>query len=230
MMKKVIRILPFLIVVSVLCSVNMTVFAADELPDLNRRGTITVSVLDTESKQPVSGGSLTLYQVAAATVDDWNFSLEYTKEFAGCTVELGDLQSEELADELASYVRDHNIDGVDVPVSDGKAVFSNQGQGLELGLYLIMQNSPADGYSKLNPFLITIPRRDGDHLTYDVDAWPKAGTVDSIPQSDEPNKPTKPAASKLPQTGMLWWPVPILAVCGMLCFLIGWMKRQRNGE
>ena len=36
--------------------------------------------------------------------------------------------------------------------------------------------------------------------------------------------------SNLPQTGMLWWPVPILAGAGILLFLSGWVKRQRSGE
>ena len=40
-----------------------------------------------------------------------------------------------------------------------------------------------------------------------------------------------PLAS-LPQTGMLWWPVPILAVSGMFLFILGWglHRRQQNDE
>lgn len=33
---------------------------------------------------------------------------------------------------------------------------------------------------------------------------------------------------KLPQTGMLKWPVPVLAGLGLLFFMIGWEKRQRE--
>lgn len=33
----------------------------------------------------------------------------------------------------------------------------------------------------------------------------------------------------LPQTGLIWWPVPLLALGGMLLFLVGWlMRRQEN--
>lgn len=39
---------------------------------------------------------------------------------------------------------------------------------------------------------------------------------------DEP-PPTGPG---LPQTGMLWWPVPVLACAGLFLFLIGWGKRH----
>ena len=34
---------------------------------------------------------------------------------------------------------------------------------------------------------------------------------------------------KLPQTGQLWWPVPVLTVSGILCILIG-MVRRRDSE
>lgn len=34
--------------------------------------------------------------------------------------------------------------------------------------------------------------------------------------------------SKLPQTGMLNWPVPVLAGIGLLCFMVGWGKRQKD--
>lgn len=40
--------------------------------------------------------------------------------------------------------------------------------------------------------------------------------------------PTPPG--KLPQTGMLWWPVPVLAGAGILFFVTGWVKRQKDGE
>lgn len=36
--------------------------------------------------------------------------------------------------------------------------------------------------------------------------------------------------SRLPQTGMLHWPVPVLAETGLLFFMIGWRKRQKDEE
>lgn len=41
---------------------------------------------------------------------------------------------------------------------------------------------------------------------------------------------TKPApgGGKLPQTGLLWWPVPVLALAGMTLFLAGWIRSRRN--
>lgn len=38
------------------------------------------------------------------------------------------------------------------------------------------------------------------------------------------NTPGKP--SKLPQTGQLWWPVPVLLCAGLLCLVIGILRRR----
>lgn len=35
-------------------------------------------------------------------------------------------------------------------------------------------------------------------------------------------------SSKLPQTGQLWWPVPLLAVLGIAAFMIGWVRRKTD--
>lgn len=50
---------------------------------------------------------------------------------------------------------------------------------------------------------------------------------------DEPSHPEEPGepgggTPKLPQTGMLWWPVPLLAFGGLLLFLIGWEVNRHD--
>ncbi len=35
-------------------------------------------------------------------------------------------------------------------------------------------------------------------------------------------------SGKLPQTGLLWWPVPILTALGLICLFIGWRLRKRE--
>ena len=39
---------------------------------------------------------------------------------------------------------------------------------------------------------------------------------------DQPNEPT------LPQTGALWWPVPLLAAAGLLLLTVGLLLRRRE--
>ena len=41
--------------------------------------------------------------------------------------------------------------------------------------------------------------------------------------------PVTPGPPILPQTGMLWWPVPVLLCAGLLSLLIGISRRRRHG-
>ena len=38
------------------------------------------------------------------------------------------------------------------------------------------------------------------------------------------------SSGKLPQTGMVWWPIPILAGFGLLLFLFGWLRHRKSEE
>lgn len=53
-------------------------------------------------------------------------------------------------------------------------------------------------------------------------------TPDTPGTPDTPDTPDTPSSPRLPQTGMLWWPVPLLAFGGILLFLIGWGKRRNE--
>ena len=53
------------------------------------------------------------------------------------------------------------------------------------------------------------------------------------PSDDTPDKPYNtetPLPPELPQTGLLWWPVSLLAICGVVVFMIGWIKQRTDGE
>lgn len=48
--------------------------------------------------------------------------------------------------------------------------------------------------------------------------------INTYGETPPPVQPPKPS---LPQTGQLWWPVPLLALGGMVLFLIGWIQRRK---
>ena len=156
-------------------------------PDYSRTGSVTVNVLDGAGKA-VSGGSLTAYEVAAAQKDDGNNIFVLTDAFAASEADLAALETEEngapnLAASLAGYAASKGLKGTTAAVSDaGTAVFSN----LELGVYLVVQDSAAKGYEPLRPFLITVPMWDGEQLVYDVVANPKPGTATEQAKLDPP--------------------------------------------
>lgn len=52
-------------------------------------------------------------------------------------------------------------------------------------------------------------------------------------EPEEPGKPiepAKPGLPKLPQTGMLWWPVSALAGSGIVLLLLGWARNSKDKE
>ena len=139
--------------------------------------------------------------------------------------------------------------------NDGNAVF----EGLELGLYLIVQTEASAGYKAVNPSWF-LPMAEDGQWVYDVDASLKVGAYtpetghaghaqhpaspdypDMPTPPDNPDNPdasmsrpppadtgypvagiqTRPGPANprgLPQTGQLNWPVPVMAVSGVVLF------------
>ena len=54
-------------------------------------------------------------------------------------------------------------------------------------------------------------------------------TKEEEPPPPPTTTPVKPPAI-LPQTGLLWWPVPVLAVAGLLLMILGWSVCRREDD
>ena len=140
--------------------------------------------------------------------------------------------------------------------SSGSVSFTSLAQGL----YLVGGVTHQQGSRRYQsaPCLISLPSWDGSTGVWElnVTAFPKferRGTSggDSTPTPTEPDTPTPPdpedqpvdpveppdtpptppvGPEKLPQTGQLKWPVPVLAALGMLLLLAGsiLMRRERD--
>lgn len=206
-----------------LCGMSFPVFAHD-VPEEGRTGTIEVTMGSGEDAVP--GGTLTIYRVGDIVEDDGNYSFRLNELFAQSGLALTDVQSRELAEGLADYAAANSYGGVTQEIDEnGHVVFA-----VEQGLYLLVQQEAAEGYCTINPFLISVPNMKNGVYVYEVDASPK---VDLIPAPTEPEgtNPTTPPDETLPQTGQLNWPVPLLAVAGVVLFAIGWaMRRKENYE
>lgn len=191
------RLAALLVVLTLLLGCAAPAFAArSEWIDLDRRGSIKVSLFDTETSEPVPGGELTLYRVASVKLDDGNLSFAYTNGFEDCGIELGDLSESELAIQLAKCIAD-TAESKTVEVSSaGVAEFTD----LELGLYLILQSTPATDYDRIQPFLVSVPMQENGSYIYNVDALPKAGTATHNPPPDTPDKPEEPDKPETPET------------------------------
>lgn len=47
------------------------------------------------------------------------------------------------------------------------------------------------------------------------------------PQASDGLSGSSGASNRIPQTGQLWWPVPVLALTGMIAFSIGWIRYRK---
>ena len=152
--------------------------------ELTRKGSITVTLRDSERGSAVSGGRLTLYQVASVKRTNGNLYFDYTGDFTGCGVVLGDLSDSTLADQLVKYLPA-------VPAIAAQQDVNEEGYAnitkLPQGLYLVVQTEASHGYEAIKPFLVSIPMPDGDNWIYDVDATPKVGAT--IPEQPDPPPP-----------------------------------------
>lgn len=220
-MKRTITAL-FIATVMLAAVFNITVFSAS--PDPSRRITLTVTVKSGENTVP--GGAMTLYRVAELGED---MSYSYTESFKSCSASL-DTERELLTSELIAYIYDNNIGGAVRNVDDSGTAFFDS---LKSGLYLVVQNIPASGYEKANPFIIELPMllNNGEY-DYDVSAVAK-----TEPETEDTEKPiTTPSTTRptggLPQTGQLKWPIPILIVCGLGLIIIGVIviKSRKNDK
>lgn len=206
-------------ILSVLCAVLMVCVLAVSVCADETLGSISITMAYRGTSVP--GGTMTLYHVGVCAEDHY----EYTAELAGCGVSLDDLSAARTAQDIADYVVAMGIEGVTKEIDDQGVICFDD---LEFGLYLMVQETAAEGYSVVSPFLVTV---DGD-----VDASPKlsvepVGTqppeTTAPPETTETTEP-EPTEPKLPQTGQLNWPVPLLAVGGLVIFVLGWYLRRKE--
>ncbi len=203
-----------------------TAASAHDVPDLDRTGEISVTMK--EDGKTVPGGSLTLYRVGEVVENDGDYAFALVEELDNTGIVLNDLQSASLAEKLAEEVKDSKFTGATQTIDgNGKAVFED----LELGLYLAVQNKAASGYEKADPFLITLPMYDGEAYQYEVDASPKVQleqAKDSPDDDDDNDNDTTGGKrdDRLPQTGQLNWPVPVLAMAGLVLLILGVALRR----
>lgn len=213
-----------------------TIWAADGI-QTEKTGRLTITY-------PFDSASFALYRTAEASEGG---AYQWTKDFRGYSVSLSQNSEEEwkaAAGKLAAYVKR------DKPKPYRKGVTDKQGtlvfDGLETGLYLVMGEpgkSEFEEYTSL-PFLIQLPGlNENREWEYEITAAPKyEKNRDQLPDGGMKDPPSDKNTSsggntpgsggssgKLPQTGQLWWPVPLLLICGMLFLAAGlWIQKKRK--
>lgn len=198
--------------------------AAQPVPDLTRKGSITITMK--YKGTPVSGGSLNLYKVGDVHEDNGNYSFVPVKGLEA--LDYSDIQSPELAKSAAKAVEEKKIAAVKTVTigSNGTAEFSD----LALGLYLVVQKTAASGYKMTASFLVSVPYLEDGAYVYNVKADPKTDLEREVEPAPTEKPSTPSGGGKLPQTGQLWWPVPVLICMGLGCIAVGLIRRREGSE
>ena len=198
--------------------------SAHPVPDLTRKGSITVTMK--YKGEPVSGGSLNLYKVGDVHEDDGNYSFVPVKGLDA--LDYSDIQSPDLAKAAAKAVEEKKIAAVKTVTigSSGTAEFSD----LALGLYLVAQKTAASGYKMTASFLVSVPYLEDGAYVYNVKADPKTDLEREVKPTPTQKPSTPSGGGKLPQTGQLWWPVPVLICMGLGCIVVGLIRRREGSE
>ncbi len=226
------RIFSFALALALMFSLSLTAYA-HEAVDMNRSSSITVTVK--YDGKGIPDAKFTCIQMAyVQEIKGTESGFHFFRLFDDVMIENDRVtdDAENLAKELEGIYKD-NRDRFDFREwtlktgEDGQVTFNS----LEPGLYLIRQPAATYGYSKMAPFLVSVPyvvKDNGDswHYEYDVSASAKS----ELEREPVPTKPPHKPDPNLPQTGQLNWPVPLLAVSGMAFFAVGWLIYGSNGK
>lgn len=163
---------------------------------------IKMSYLDDNGKsQVIKGIELNIYRVAALQVTNGTAEYQPVAPFEIVPVDYTDMVSQSESGKSAKLLNQIQNKGQiikSITGQDGKANFEN----LTLGMYLVAQAEKENGFSSMDPFLISVPavvESDGRAVwNYQVAAEPKSEisktpvkpeTPKSKPQKSVPEKP-----------------------------------------
>lgn len=189
----------------------------------------------TDEGTGLSGASFRLYRVADVS-DTVEFAL--TDDFAKDSVSLDDMKSagawSEMASTLSDFVSANSISpaATGTTGADGSVTFSD----LTVGLYLLVGDSLAAGdetYAPAATMMMLPTLQEDDSWNYSPSAEVKYTKSQVTKPQDETGKPEtekKPLDQTLPRTGMLIWPIPVLAISGLLLAGAGWYLRAREKD
>ena len=121
----------------------------------------------------VTGAEFTIYKVGNIYVEGANVKYKLTDAFAPSGLSLTEIESEDLAEQLAKYAVENKIEGEKaIAARDGTVRFED----LDTGLYLLVQTATHPAYLPVCPFLVSVPMTadNGKDWLYQIEASPKA--------------------------------------------------------
>lgn len=170
MKNKTVKRVVAMIITTIMC-ITLFSFAAAAV-SIDTRGSITLTTLSKETKEPVSGAVFRIYHIASAYTSGDGISFIYTEDFEENGMDMGNFSDAYLPVHLTAYAQTRSVVYTEKATdSAGRVVFDN----LPCGAYLVVPVGIDDGYLNPTPFVVTVPVRDATQSkwVYDIDATPK---------------------------------------------------------
>ena len=160
------KITPLCVMVLLILSCSLTVFAQDYDPQ--KTGSISVTLTEQYDKEPITGAELSVYYVATVRINaNGNLSYVYTDSFENSGINLDDPS---LAIKLDAFVLEHNVSSIKITTDENGTATCKD---LSLGLYFLRQSGAVEGFAPCTPFMVTVPGKNAEGYVYDVNASPK---------------------------------------------------------
>ncbi len=159
-----------MIIIFAIC-ISQLIFAASAVSD-GIRGSITITTLSKETKEPVSGAVFRVYHIASAYISDDSITFIYTDDFKDNGMDINNFSDAYLPIHLIAYAQIKSISYIEKTTdSMGRVVFDN----LPVGAYLVVPVGIDEGYLKPIPFVVKVPTKDDtqNRWVYNIDATPK---------------------------------------------------------
>lgn len=229
--KKIKRKMP--IALSLLCILNF--FFTEKTIALTQPAVI-INFTD-DSKLPFSGFDFSLYKIADPATDQ---TLTLCPPFSAYPITLPEENTSSLWEDLAltlkGYISRDRIKEIDKQSTDesGNAVFSSDSVPLEEGLYLLLASPVTLGNKSIEPqaSFFNLSKEDDEPLLikpkYSATPVP-ANPPETIPAEDK-KADSFPKKGKLPQAGVLWYPLFISSVMGLFLLSLGLYLRRKGGD
>lgn len=170
MKKSSVKALTAVLLCVVMCFSLLSVSAS--ALSLDKKGSISITCLDRETKQSVAGAVFRLYRIADAFVENDSLNYRYTDDFASSGMEMGNFSDAYLPIHLMAYALLNDVQHIEkISAADGKVIFSD----LAAGAYLVVPMGAGEGYLRPSPFIVLVPMQDTalNQWVYDIDASPK---------------------------------------------------------
>lgn len=221
------RILSVLLALAMMFALAVNASATGEMPPLDEKGSLTLVM--SYNGQALKDGKVnilrigTVEKISENTYDFWIFS-----DLGKQTLTQEELYDPDVAKDLLVKGKKQYMKNIlSAPIMEGSVVFKD----LDTGLYVVWQEEvdACEGLSAFQPFLISVPRWQYDHYDLNVAAAPKVPIKPEPPEPTEP--PGPPPPPELPNTGQLNWPIPMMAIAGVMLIVIGLIlcaNRKRN--